>query len=314
MASLDPKPDIIIFDIDGTLIDVRDSYRETTPLTASTYLRLLGLEPPPLTGDVYDAFKQMGGFNDDWDLTSGILEIILSDLPETPASLPLADTELDVLLPRLQEIAAPLRRSSMPSPDWNAWIEPVRSVGGRTGLRRLTGGRNAHLIYNFGDPRTTDLVQRIFSELYLGAALFEECYGFPARFVTGPGMLEHERLLIGRETLDALAAHYRLGVATGRTRFEAAQAIRIHALDAYFGAIATMTDALEAQTANQISGHNTLLKPHPFLLQRAADALDPPAPARDPLPAIYVGDTPDDILAARRGGWLAFMAGDWPGP
>ena len=33
---------------------------------------LLGLQPPSLTGDVYDTFKLMGGFNDDWDLTAGL--------------------------------------------------------------------------------------------------------------------------------------------------------------------------------------------------------------------------------------------------
>ena len=301
MPLLDPKPQILIFDIDGTLIDVHASYRETTPLTANRYLSLLGLEPPPLTGDVYDTFKQVGGFNDDWDLTSGILEIILSSLPETPAPPLPADTELAALLPRLQEVAAPLRRSPIRPFDWDAWIEPVRAAGGGLmGLRRLTGGRNAHLIYNFGDPRTTDLVQRIFSEIYLGDALFEACYGFPAQLIIGPGMIEREQLLISRDTLDALAANYRLGIATGRTRFEAMQAMRSHALTPYFGAIATMTDALEAQAAHRIIEHHALLKPHPFLLQQAADALDAPTPEHTPLPAIYIGDTPDDIVAAGR--------------
>ncbi len=301
MPLLDPRSEIIIFDMDGTLIDVSDSYRATTPLTASMYLEIMGLTPPELTGEVYDVFKQMGGFNDDWDLTTGILEIILSMLPETAPSPPVDPPALTTLLPELRETTRPLRQSKIPSPDWDAWIEPVRAAGGGlTGLRRLTGGRNAHFVYNSGAPRTTDLVQRLFSEIYLGATLFEECYGFPAHFVTGTGLIEREHLLISRETLAALGRKFRLGIATGRTRFEAAQAMRIHALGPCFDAVATMTDALEAQVANRLTGHNALLKPHPFLLQQAADALDAPSSDRRPLPAIYVGDTPDDIVAAVR--------------
>ncbi len=76
-----PHPDIIIFDVDGTLIDVTQSYREAAPITAGIYLRLLGLTPPPLTGDLYDTFKRMTGFNDDWDLTAGLLRVLLANLP-----------------------------------------------------------------------------------------------------------------------------------------------------------------------------------------------------------------------------------------
>ncbi len=64
--------------MDGTLIDVTQSYREAAPITAGIYLRLLGLIPPPLTGDLYDTFKRMTGFNDDWDLTAGLLRVLLA--------------------------------------------------------------------------------------------------------------------------------------------------------------------------------------------------------------------------------------------
>ena len=53
-----------------------------------------------------------------------------------------------------------------------------------------------------------------------------------------------------------------------------------------------MSDTLDGQTP----GGESLLKPHPFLLQRAADTLDPTGTQV----AAYVGDVPDDILAARR--------------
>ena len=44
-------------------------------------IELLGVQPPVLTGDVYDTFKRMTGFNDDWDLTAGLLRVLLASLP-----------------------------------------------------------------------------------------------------------------------------------------------------------------------------------------------------------------------------------------
>jgi len=331
-------PALLIFDADGTLIDVSRSYREAAPVAAGLYLRLLGLPPPPLTGDLYDTFKRMTGFNDDWDLTAGLLHVLLAGLPPAPprqignsaSSLSGAPPrqvgnsvsgdsgapnlfggpegkpglDQDTLLVALQSACAPLAGATPPLPDWEALVVAVRDAGGGlAGLAQVIPAHNAHLICRTGDAAATDLVQRIFSEVYLGAELFAEGYGFPARFWPGPGLIETETLLIGRETLAALGRVARLGIATGRTRFELAHPLRHMDLARYFGATATMTDALEAQAP----GGASLLKPHPFLLQRAADALDPTGR----LPAAYVGDAPDDIMAARRaaaaGGrrWLA---------
>jgi hypothetical protein len=182
-----------------------------------------------------------------------------------------------MLIHRLQEATAPLRDTPSPQPDWDALVGPVQATGGGLpGLRRLTGGRNAHLVCNSGSPRTTDIVQRLFSEIYLGATRFEACYGFAVHFVAGPGLIERERLLISPGILDALASGgLRLGIATGRTRFEAEQGLTMHRLSPYFGAVATLTDAREAQAAQEASGHNSYLKPHPFLLHCAADAWIP---------------------------------------
>jgi phosphoglycolate phosphatase-like HAD superfamily hydrolase len=309
-STLPLRPALIVFDADGTLIDVTRSYREAAPIAAGIYLRLLGLTPPPLTGDLYDTFKRMTGFNDDWDLTAGLLHALLAGLPPAPpqqvgdSGVPnlIGGSEQATLLAALRLACAPLAGATPPLPDWEALIPAVRAAGGGlAGLAQVIPAHNAHLVCRTGDAATTDLAQRIFSEVYLGPQLFAEGYGYPARFWRDPGLIETETLLIGRETLAALSRIARLGIATGRTRFELAHPLRRFELASLFGATATMTDALEAP------GGASLLKPHPFLLQRAADALDPTGA----LPAAYVGDAPDDIMAARRadavGGrrWLA---------
>ena len=60
--------DSIIFDIDGVMVDVSDSYRRAI---ADTIESLSGEEFPP---ERIQLLKNAGGFNDDWELTdAGIL-------------------------------------------------------------------------------------------------------------------------------------------------------------------------------------------------------------------------------------------------
>ncbi len=296
-----PRPDILIFDMDGTLVDVRESYRAAAPLAATRYLELLGLAPPELTGDVYDQFKLMGGFNDDWDLTAGLLEAIVAALPAVPHLPESAAASQDALLAALRAAVSSFSDGRLALPDFAGLIPLVRDAGGGlAGLRRVTGERNRHLVWRTHDDATTDLVQRIFEELYLGADLFASAYGYPSRFHHGAGLIETEQLLISLATLMALARQVRLGIATGRADFELVHPMRRWDLGRYFSVATTMTDAMQAQAP----GGPSLLKPHPYLLERAADALDPTGT----LSAAYIGDAPDDIVAARRAGgrcWLA---------
>jgi phosphoglycolate phosphatase-like HAD superfamily hydrolase len=288
-----PHPEIIIFDVDGTLIDVTRSYRETAPAAARIYLELLGLQPPVLTGDVYDTFKRMTGFNDDWDLTAGLLRVLLAGMPQASPLPAWTWASLDALIAALQAACQPIAGLTPPLPDWEPLASAVRVAGGGlAGLSQTIPDRNVRLVWRTGDATTTDLVQRICSEIYLGSELFTQAYGCVPRFHNGPGLREHAIMLVDLTTLETLSAHARLGIATGRARFEMAPLLADPGFARFFSAVATMSDALEAQAA----GGESLLKPHPFLLLRAADALDPTGTQV----AAYVGDAPDDIIAARR--------------
>ena len=296
-----PRPAIIIFDMDGTLIDVSQSYREAAPAAARLYLRLIGLDAPPLSGADFDQFKLMGGFNDDWDLTAGYLELLLAGLPPAaPLPCPADDCpDQDALLAALRAATAPLSGLIPPRPDFDRLTAAIRREGGGTAaLRRVTGGRNAHLVCHTGSAERTDLVQRIFEEIYIGPALFAQAYGYPARYYSGPGFAETEQLLISLSTLETLGRFAGLGIATGRASFEVDPTLARLSLERFFTAgrptssIATMSDALAARAP----GGPSLLKPHPYLLQRAADALDPSGR----LLAAYVGDTQDDLIAVQR--------------
>jgi len=58
-----PRPEVLVFDMDGVLVDVSQSYRETI---RRTVFRFTGRQVSP--AQVQD-YKNRGGFNNDWDLS-----------------------------------------------------------------------------------------------------------------------------------------------------------------------------------------------------------------------------------------------------
>ncbi|HEX8919134.1 MAG TPA: HAD family hydrolase [Chloroflexota bacterium] len=70
--------DAILFDMDGTLVDERASYREAIRLTAQFLLA------DPVSEEEVEAVKRLPGFNNDWDATWAVVENHLSGRPASP--------------------------------------------------------------------------------------------------------------------------------------------------------------------------------------------------------------------------------------
>jgi len=64
-------PDLVVFDVDGVLVDTSKSFRKTVVETVITYLRVTEICSESLSLDLTDiaAFKLINGFNDDIDLS-----------------------------------------------------------------------------------------------------------------------------------------------------------------------------------------------------------------------------------------------------
>ena len=66
---------LLIFDMDGVLVDVTESYRETIAATVEHYT---GARP---THEQIQEFKNQGGWNDDWRLTHHLITGVGVDVP-----------------------------------------------------------------------------------------------------------------------------------------------------------------------------------------------------------------------------------------
>ena len=281
---------VIVFDMDGVLIDVSGSYRETARLAARLFFKSAksweALPDPLFSLADLSNIKQSGGLNNDWDLTVCVIELLSSliDSPKTSGNdapwqryeNALSGCDMANLLRFLNTSQTPL-----------------------TDLLEKHGKVPKDFIRRFyqGDVGTGNIIKQIFQEIYLGNDLFQSTYGFQARVYTGEGYLNRESLLIDAALLESLSEHHILAIATGRPKAEADYPLDLNGIGNYFSMLYTLDDCLKAEddayakTGKVVS----LSKPNPYML----DAISEQAP-ENVTRFYYIGDMPDDMVAAQR--------------
>jgi HAD superfamily hydrolase (TIGR01548 family) len=289
--------------MDGVLIDVSRSYRETIQRTVQIYLRTcLGFrdgEGEPVTKEDISLFKSAGGFNNDWDLTSALLLFLLSisGFPLSPKKRKFSSINGVVSHLKTQssnfnrKFTQLIQRKNLPP-----FIRKVKSGGGGLkGVRKALKGSFEGWVYGDGDLNQENVVKRIFQEVYLGKK-FTPFYHLPSLFPKKQGLYLQERLIIAREILSSLRKRFRLGIASGRPRFEAELALKRFRLLPYFDSVVTLDECNEEEVRIlRTTGKKVkYTKPHPYSLLRVAQEIGIPNPRCG-----YVGDVVDDMLAAK---------------
>jgi HAD superfamily phosphatase len=279
---------LIVFDMDGVIVDVSGSYREAVRQTARLFFNGIASEddlPDPLfsLADLASV-KQAGGLNNDWDLTYHVLTLLMTEVDSSREERRLQGWAcLEDLMARCDAAALArfLKSSKTPLADLhnhhsgptNAWIEC------------LSGG----------DVDTGNIIKQIFQELYLGGPLFRQTYGIVPRVHDGEGLIDREALLIPFGIFNRLAEKNKLAVATGRPRSEAEHALDRFNLRSFFRTTYTLDECLaeEKRIYDQSGEYVSLGKPHPFMLDAIVENC-----SEIPGELYYVGDMPDDMLAA----------------
>jgi phosphoglycolate phosphatase-like HAD superfamily hydrolase len=284
------KKNLIVFDMDGVIIDVSASYRDVVRHTAGLFFQPAeGAHklPDPLF-ELADlaAVKQSGSLNNDWDLTYLVIKLLFSLIHQTA-----------------------IHESRDP---WERYHENIRSCD-VTPLAAFLRSRDKPLVsllaqhgklenefiktLHEGDVGSGNIIKQIFQEIYLGPDLFRSTYHLDPAVYHGAGFILKERLLIDRHILDELSKSNVLAVATGRPKAEADYPLKQFKLNQYFSMMMTLDDCLKEE--NRIlaeEGRNvSLSKPDPFMLDAIAKA------CRENFRyCYYIGDMPDDMLAAAR--------------
>jgi HAD superfamily hydrolase (TIGR01548 family) len=295
---MERKP-LIIFDMDGVLVDVSGSYREVTRLSVILYFKhVLGARIEDdgfLSLADVAAVKKGGGLNNDWDLTDAIINTYL----------------VNVVPPFGEGIPSPVGSSGGGTGDRQA-LQAMRSVAEDLNLESLevlVHERNIRELYgspssgksrpspylcNRGDVLTGNLSKRIFQEIYLGEKLFGDIYGEGPLIYHGSGYMEREKMIPQEKELEAIADRCRLSIATGRPLVEASYALHRFGIEDYFPVLISEDDVVRAERLSA----EILRKPHPFSLRLCMERNGYNPTER----VLYLGDMPDDMIAATRAG------------
>jgi len=179
--------DAIILDVDGVLVDVRDSFRYAICDTVQFFFtKILGwkgrgrLVHPKDT----DAFKMVGGFNSDWDLTEAAVLFLLWKLhAQGLRNL----EELAQSKPSLQSFAGELGGQGGGLHEAYEWVDARLKQEGKSGLQE-------------GLRQRVDapLIRRIFQEHYAGQRYCRRLYGFDPAYYQGPGSIRREKTILDK--------------------------------------------------------------------------------------------------------------------
>ncbi|WP_058367295.1 TIGR01548 family HAD-type hydrolase [Haloparvum sedimenti] len=176
--------DAVVLDIDGVLVDVADSYRRAiVESVRHVYGRTID------RADV-QAFKDAGGFNNDWELTDAAALYVLA----SREGLRMSVAEFT------DRIA-----------EEGGGLEAAKSV-----VAALPSVPQARV----RDQWEPDRLREVFQALYLGSDLYGELEGGEPP-IEADGYINDEPVLVEPETIERLRERYDVGVVTGRPAAEA---------------------------------------------------------------------------------------------
>jgi len=281
---------LIVFDMDGVIIDVSGSYRDTVRQTTKLFFspaQSAELLPDPLF-DLSDlaGVKQSGGLNNDWDLTCLVIALLFSLVDQN---------RLSKNLDPWARYRKTLRRC-----DVTPMAEFLKSTHSPLmTLLEQKGKPEDQFIASLyvGDVGSGNIIKQIFQEIYLGEALFASTYSLAPKVYRGEGYILREKVLIDRSIVEDLSKENILAIATGRPKAEADYPLEKFNLKGYFSLIYSLDDCIrEEKKIFKKEGKKVFLsKPNPFMLDAIAGTLGETFDGY-----YYVGDMPDDMLAAKR--------------
>ena len=212
------KVDAVVFDCDGVLVDTHASYDATIIMVADRMVEeLLGAHLPwgRIGPPLIRMLRRTGGFNSDWNTTYALIIFSCLCLSARDGARP------KIARDEIERVPARLYRMT------KAFCSSSPGVGYRAVDDFATGGASAaraeaikKIVNQLGYPGTPPecKMATLFDELYHGAELFKQMYGFVPRYYNGRGMIEREKVIIREGQLKRLARMMGRSMALARTR------------------------------------------------------------------------------------------------
>ncbi|HYA84063.1 MAG TPA: HAD family hydrolase [Candidatus Bathyarchaeia archaeon] len=261
----------VIFDVDGCLVDVRKSYntaiKKTVDFTRKYLVAIAALDnfrhTNLVSNDIILKFRQRGGFNNDIDTSYALC---------------------------LAELANPHGEVS----DAREFLYEIASNSDETGIisveKFLASSTSSSFIgylkklLDYPAPAGKSVIATVFDELFYGPELFKKLHGFEPRYYFGKPLIENDKLVITRKTMDLLSRKFNgnLAIVSGRSELAAEYSLW------------PILDAFNQDACVFLEGERReYAKPNPYAVVKAMKNIGANT-------AIYTGDSFEDLIMVRR--------------
>ena len=254
--------DCVLFDIDGVLVDIRKSYNAAIKETVEYMLKFItGSSFQRLVTDqIILKFRQCGGFNNDTDTSYAIT---LATLANPPKNISEGRKFLALVAENADESGRISVEKFLAIYDIDKWKK----------------------VLTYPAPVKDSMLARVFDEIFYGPDLFrKQDHLEPKYWTIGRPLIKNDKLAASVKTMKKLNKMFKgnLAVVSGRSRLAAEYSLK--PLMKYFNCDACVF--LEDKKREYA-------KPNPYAVKHAMKVMS----ART---AIYVGDSVEDLLMARR--------------
>ena len=253
------KIDTIVFDIDGVLIDVQDSFRNAICQTVQSYFKkILKFDGKQrlIHPEEIAYFKMAGGFNNDWELTSAVILFYLWK-SEKGSTKNIDDLRSEI-------------------PDLKSFCtKTLNTVGGLQQVIEIFQRKN-EFKKNIFKQWDNKQITRLFKEIYAGKEKCYNIYHFYPSVTQSDGLYKNEKNIFDKKLKESLN-NFSVGILTGRSNEETK--IVLEKLK-WTGLLSNK----QVMTSNKAAG-----KPNPEGLKKLSTYLKTEL-------GLYIGDIRDDLL------------------
>lgn len=262
----------VIFDCDGTLVDISNSYNACIKHTAGFILeRIIGGKQwyDLVTDEIILKFRMSGGFNNDTDTTyASILSAVAAKTDD-----------LELARKFVLNIAAHADERGIVS------IEQYLS---EVGFSDTVKSVKEQLKY----PGSvgSSLLSTAFDEFFYGKELFVKMHGLEPVFTNSQGFIDGDEAVISSDSARQISGIFNgnIAIVSGRSRLAAEYTLK--PILSYFNLNASVFIEDEEKVVNDPS---QVKKPSPYALLKSMKAFNANS-------ALCIGDSVEDILMARK--------------
>ncbi len=253
--------DAIIFDCDGVLIDVTNSYDKAILKTTDFFLKEFAKisDAIPITTQIIDAFKKTGGFNDEVDLTyAAIISLTAANKLNT---------------------------------DGTEFIFQVIKNADETGIKsveKFLDTLNVDISeirkkLDYPGRHSESILYSVFDQLFYGPELYQKLFKKTSQF-TDKGFIEYDDVIVSKDLLENLKKRFNdnIAILTGR------------GIDSISYSLKELLKEFNIKNSVFLEDESReLAKPNPESLLRSIKGLNSSH-------CIFVGDSMEDLIMAKK--------------